>query len=454
MAFAYVGDRGTAQAKDSATTLSLSPTTGMPAGALVVVWFTTDSVHNAGSPETDLNRRMRVTDSNGNTYVTLVAQTGGGTQTFCMASLFICRLRTALSTSDTITAEFHTNGGTAAKAMSVSEFSMSADPLKTWAFRTKANVVSSAIDPPAISFTGLESNTEYLLLHLLAGEGPNTDTYTWDADYTQITGDGTTGGADDTNQHVRGGWRIATLTADTVNVTSLTADRDYTQLYAAVIETPLDGAFPNWPVLDDFNRANENPLDNGTWNTTITTTDVFKGQLLSNEAAPGSNNGGSVWNTTLTGADGEAYMTLAEIHSPSATAVHLHSSGSAAGGTFNSWGLEYAVGQTNAVGPYIVLGSGANGASSAQIDQPSLRIWTDIADGGKIGLQRRAPVSHVWVDYGQGVGWEWVAATYEIATLNSGKPGFGIRGSTNRIDDFGAGVEPGWIPQIYRRTSS
>ncbi len=454
MAFAFVGDRGATNQKSSGTTLSMSPNANMPVGALHVVWFTTDSVHNPGSPEADFNRRMRAYDSAGNTYITLGAQTDGGTNIYCMAALFVSRLRYGLTTAQTVTVEFDTNGGTQANAMMTAEFSMTVDPLMTWAVSSRGPVNSNsrAVDPPAVTISSLASGFQYLLLHLLAGEGPDTDAYTWDADYTQVSGSGTTGGADDTNQHIRGGWRIATLTTDTVDVTSTTADRDYTQIYTALCEVAMDGAFPNWPVLDDFNRADENPLDNGTWNTTDSATDGQRGQLISNQAAAGTTVGGSFWNTTLSGADGEAYMTIATIGtSPTATALHFHTAGQANTANMDGWAIEYTTGATNSVGPHINVGSSANGASAAQVDNLAMRIWSTLTNGSKIGIQRRAPITHVWVDYAGGGGWEWVAAVHESVTINAGRPAFSLRASTTRIDDFGAGVEPGWAPQIYRR---
>lgn len=432
----------------------MSPTGNVIAGRLFVVWFATDSVHDSGNVENDLNRRMKCEDDAGNTYATLVASVDGGTNgTHGMGAIFVSRLRFGLTTSNTVTVTTHTPGGTTAMAMSTAEFSMTIDPQKTWAVtsRSPRALNTRLADPGSITFGGsMASGFEYLLLHCLTAEGPNTDTYTWDSDYTQIAGDGTTGGADDSNMHVRGGWRIATLTNDTVDVTALSTFRDYTQLLTAVCEVSLDGSFPNWPVLDDFNRADENPLDNGTWNTSDSATDGNRGYLTSNQAA--ANVGGSFWSSTFTGGDGEVYMTIATIGtSPTATAVHFHTSGQANTTNMDGWAIEYAEGATNAVGHHITVGSSANGAAAAQVDNQRMRIWTTLTNGSKIGFQRRDPVTHVWVDYAAGNGWEWVGAVHEVNVINSGRAAFGLRATTTRIDDFGAGVEPGFIPQFYRR---
>src|SRR3989304_3546894 len=55
-----------------------------------------------------------------------------------------------------------------------------------------ATLATDALDPGAITPGSLTSR-EYLWIHGLAGEGPQTDAYTWDADYTQVSGNGTTG---------------------------------------------------------------------------------------------------------------------------------------------------------------------------------------------------------------------------------------------------------------------
>ena len=256
MAFNYVADRGTANSKTADTTLALTPTGTLPVGALAVVYVASDPSGDI-TPPGSTNPRWKVTDSVGNVWVTLGmhCQNSGDE---AGAGIFVCQLTTALTTSDTVTlTSKHTM---TAKAMSLVEFSIGEG--KKWCVQVAPTVSNNtASDPASLTHTPGASGIEYLWLHALAGEGPNTDAYTWDADYTEITGDGTTGGSADTNMHVRGGWRIASTTADTVDVTSDTADRDYAQVLIAVREVDYDSEFPTIaPVLDDFDRANEDPL--------------------------------------------------------------------------------------------------------------------------------------------------------------------------------------------------
>lgn len=98
------------------------------------------------------------------------------------------------------------------------------------------SVATDGADPASLTLSGLSSR-EYLFIHALGAEGPGTDAYTWDAGWTEITGiSGTTGGSASSNIHLRVGYKIATATSATVDVTSTTSDRDYAQVIVAFKE--------------------------------------------------------------------------------------------------------------------------------------------------------------------------------------------------------------------------
>lgn len=106
------------------------------------------------------------------------------------------------------------------------------------------NTVAIGIDT---FLAGEFSAIDGLFLHVLGAEGANTDAYTWDADYTQFDGNGTTGAGAASNIHVRGGFRIANLATDTVDVTSTTGDRDYAQVMAILkIQAGSGGGGGGW----------------------------------------------------------------------------------------------------------------------------------------------------------------------------------------------------------------
>lgn len=458
MSFTSEGGRGTATRTSVASsnqdlTLSISPTSDIPAGQLLVVWFAADSTHDPGNPaSTELNERMACHDDAGNLYATIAARTDGGSNIYSMGAIFISRLDFDLTTADSITVTWRAVTGGGKAAISLHEFST--DPDLRWAVTDRGPTTSTgrASDPSSISLSSLESR-EYLLLHALTVEGPDTDAYTWDTDYTQIAGAGTTGGADTDNIHLRGGWRIATLTSDTVDVTSDTADRDWTQLFVAVTEVLYDGEFPIEPVIDDFNRADEEPIgtSDGNWSTTenvhpSSATLRFL-RVVSNQAAgsTATGSGGSWWiDEVYQDADGEVYVTIA---TAGAAGVHFNGSGSANVATVDGLAAAWVLTNVRTVRDYIALGSSGN---TGGVDAQALRLWADVANGLKFGIQRRSPVLSLWVDIGGG--WRWAGAVHGNGLLaayqNGGKLGLQADSGT-RLEDFGGG--PLWRPGFMRR---
>ncbi len=441
MAFASVGSRGTNTAKAAGATLSLSPTATIAAGQLLAVWASWDNRATDGiySPI------LMCTDSVGNIYVTVFCDdpTTGGANTKPMGAIFLSRLRAQLATTDTLTI---TCGSAlpVAKAVSLWEFSLTSSGFR-WATSDRtANLRNIGVDPGAVTILGLDSQ-QYLLLHVLGAEAPSTDAYTWDADYTQITAAGTTGGAADTNITVLGGWRIATLTTDTVDVTSDTADRDYTQGLCAIAEIP-EASFPTTPVLDSFTRADEDPLAAPAWEALTCTAGTGTGglRLLSNVAARqaiGTGIGGQWWGTSVAQNDAEVFatMTTAPTVAGDLLGLGLHGAGCGNAGNRTGYGLEWTKKPSaNAAGDYITIDK----AGFAAITKHAL-IWRDVAAGNKLGVQRKGKVNSVWLDVG--AGWEWVAAVYHtLATesFSSGKLGLILHNTSPRADDFGGGAIP------------
>lgn len=68
-------------------------------------------------------------------------------------------------------------------------------------------------------------------------------------------------------------------------------------------------AFPTTPVLDDFNRANENPLSNGTWAGNIFG-DTAACKLDTNEATAAAPFASSRWSAATFGPDIEVYTDI------------------------------------------------------------------------------------------------------------------------------------------------
>ena len=457
MAFSSVGSLGTASVKETGYNLSMSPSRDVAAGQLVVIWVAWDSIYSVFA-DSDGTERFSISDYDGNIYCTL----GGETDTqgfynegaFC--GIFISQLRSPLTTSSVITVSGE-NDILKAKAMSMWEFSIASG--MRWAGVDTNREATATIggDPPSSTLT-VDVSQEHLWLHGLGVEGPNSDTYTWDGAFTEIDADGTTGGSDTANIHIRGGWKISTDNSVTVNVSSDTADRDNTQVLTAVCEVQPQ-PFPTTPILDNFNRANEEPLDNGTWDTTNAAGPSSPGtrlmKLTSNQAAAGSTAaGGQFWAASFANAV-EAYVSI-----PTWTAgeidVHFHTAGASQLATLDGSGVAWKGNDPQAIGTYLDLGRSGDQGGIAH--SWVVRAWVSGANGYKLGIQRTPAgfggqgVDHAWVDLGSG--WEEVSALFLGRTDQriSGLLAMAVWDSTARLDDFGGGefIEP-FIPQVYRR---
>jgi len=400
---------------------------------------------------------MACYDDAGNVYHTLAASVGGGSNNeFPMGALFMSRLRNGLSTTNTIhvLSDVRQFGG--ARAMAVEEFSMDETGTYVWAVTDRGPVRKSShgIDPEAITINDLNPR-DYLFLHLLGCEGPNGDTYTWDADYTEIAGNGTSGGADDSNIHVRGGYRIATLvTEDTVDITASNPTRDTIQLLVAITEIIYEPEFPISTILDDFNRADEAPLDNGNWDTAGSAGPTAGLRLLQieNQQARGQTSGGAggQWwiDPVFEDPDVEVFARVVEVGN--AFQIQCFGKGYTNNGNAGGLGARWLPegGQNGlAVADHIEVGSVGN---SGGIDNDTLRTWINVQPSFQFGIQRIAPNMNIWVDIGSG--WEWACAIHANGALlqsdSEGKLGLAL-GNDAIADDFGGG--PLWIPQIYRR---
>lgn len=230
MAWGSVGTLGSTQEKVDDTTMTLVTLAAAEAGNVVVVVVATN---NDAIGDGDTGEVAAISDESGNTWSKAVEFTNGqgAADAGAVVSIWYSKITTTIPLNGLITVTFTVSS--AAKAMTVWEFTIGAGNVVS--VEGSATLATDGADPGAITLGSLASQ-EYLWIHGLAGEGPNADAYTWDADYQQIDGNGTTGGSAASNMHVRGGYRIFTGTTDTVDVTSTTADRDYAQALAALKE--------------------------------------------------------------------------------------------------------------------------------------------------------------------------------------------------------------------------
>lgn len=464
--FTSIGSLGTTNVKSLGTPITFSPDSNVAAGRIVVLWVAYDSVYNIAAPQNWLQQRWACFDDAGNIWVTLGAETdtGGFFATGPASILFMSQLRNGLATSDTITVDNQADGSLTAKALSAWEFSINSG--FHWAATDRGPVVSraAASDPGATGINDLVSQ-EYLFLHVLAVEGPDTDAYTWDGSWTEVDGDGTTGGADDTNVHVRGGFKIATSTAENFNITSDTADRDWCQVVVAICGVAATD-FPTSSVLDNFNRADEDPLDNSTWFTDRTCGPSSPGSprfmaLSGNRANGGSTNaGGQQWDTEFFNCV-EVFVDIPVLGSSSPDTgvdVFFHLDESSHNATLEGYGVAWR-GPVFGNSLYWGLEGGTAGFQGG-VGTPYFRAHVVPSAGSKLGAKRlEAPPSGLAVDaffIDIGDGWEQVAAIYRnhpSAFRNVGYLGVAVWDPDTEVDNFGGGEVDciQWMPEFIRR---
>jgi hypothetical protein len=223
----FVAHRGSANAKTGATSISVSPSAEIPAGAIVLVRCVSFPVNAEG----DTNFHS-VSDSKSHTWTKLhehsrFPSSGNGATN----SLWMAKLTSALTTSDTVTLSLSSSPTSNAKAIGLEEFSVASG--KTFS-PAGANAANGSSSTPSVTLSGLSSAARLWLGHVTR-QRPNGDTYTQDSDYNDTTKFGTTGGSATSNQSSVAGYRIATLTGDTYNI-SIQTSGNWVAVLAAVDE--------------------------------------------------------------------------------------------------------------------------------------------------------------------------------------------------------------------------
>lgn len=434
MAFASVGSLGSAHDKTLAATISLSPTSNVPVGHLVVVCYTSTQ---SGTGVALNGLWFGCYDSVGNQYAGFVTAGGGNTSTI----IWVSQLNYALTTTDTISVQRWEAGATNTKAVSLWEFTVDG----AWSLETFQQDGNSGVDPAAQTISGLASR-EHLFLHALGSNGPATDSYTLSTHYTGMTQDGTTGGAGNTNWTIVPEFRILTGTGDTVDITNNSEAPGYAQQYVALREYSDTVPFPSTPILDTFTRADESPIAGG-WNTSGWNIATAYLAVVFNAAADRANDSGfpaQVWATAWSGTDVETYATITAIpnivDAPVGTLIgqaplsHF--------GTSARWRVR----------PQAIYGYGGRdcltfGNQPTNIEAGGAGWYSTpaLVAGNKLGVRTRGTICQVWTDTGDG--WKrWGARPIQpsaIPPLYSGLTIYINGGGNNqvaRMDDFGGGA--------------
>jgi hypothetical protein len=456
-------------------TMEISPSADVPAGDFVAVFVAWTS-HYFFGPNGTQTPECSVSDDAGNRYLQLCSSYPNGGQIW--VGLFISQLRADLETTNTITLKHY---GPGAKAVSLEQFSL--DPLdvgvdRRWAFdfdRLVTVWTGAGTDPGAVAYSGLDANREYLMLHVLASYGQQSDGFSaWDADYTQIAGDGTSGHGNASGApppgdvQVRGGFRIVSgLSSDTVDVTASGTTRETAQALAAIVALIPDGdypTFPNTPLIDDFNRTNEDPADGGIWDTTGNQPGfgTARTRVVANRNAMSSSGTGSGSQWTLDEMFTESGSGEFEVWGTAVTVGDLvlaMGTGSGQAATVGAAAVGYRDSSMRALNAATFpIGATFFGSTGFNGDVPGVTgvIWGVMADGEKLGLQQLnwdIWIQHLFRDFG--AGWEWVAAiqrSHNPEFYSQGFFGVGFEGDTaSRLDDFGGGPLTREFPQFMRR---
>jgi hypothetical protein len=190
----FVQNIGQVSTKTTGTSMQISVAKAVAAGNTIIVRVATD--YSASAPT--------VTDSKGNTYTRdRTAPNSGNT---IRAAIFSAPVTTALGVGDSITI---TSPNVAARVAVADEFS----GLLSSSVLDKQNGTSGSSTTPGTSISITTAQANELVVGFVAVEGPTDDTYTEDSlgQFSSLSREGTSGGTDDTNITVNGGYKSVSV---------------------------------------------------------------------------------------------------------------------------------------------------------------------------------------------------------------------------------------------------
>jgi RHS repeat-associated protein len=183
------------------------------------------------------------------------------------------------------------------------------------------------------------------------------------------------------------------------------------------------------PVIDNFNRANETLSDGGKWTNNIASTGETGLKVLSNQLSSSTSTTATAWrNDQRYGPDTEVVVTIAT--KPNAgNSVRLYARVQTPGsGSYDGYMVRY---QEN---------SGTDQVFIERIDASTITTLTtlnqEFAAGDKLKLRVIGNAIQAWRYAGSS--WSEVGETSDPRYDAAGYVGVGLRGTTGRLDDFGA----------------
>lgn len=230
MAWGGFTARGVTQNKTAGPVTTLAPTQNLPVNAVMILVCVTDNINTAGGNSNTHN----VCDTQRNQWVRAFEFTNAAAAAAGITlSVWVSWLSTQIATTDSV--YLVTTGNTTAHAIGLFEASVASG--RAPGIVAFAASQQDATSSPTVSISGLASQ-EYALLGVVAREADTAGTYVMDADYTERTKFGTTGGAAGVDVSAIIGTRIATLTGDTFAPTTLSVAADVVTGLVALYEAP------------------------------------------------------------------------------------------------------------------------------------------------------------------------------------------------------------------------
>ena len=196
--------------------------------------------------------------------------------------------------------------------------------------------------------------------------------------------------------------------------------------------------FPTTGILDNFNRADENPLsDGGNWSGPIFPGDQ-RHQVLTNLAAGAGAFPESYRSNTTYGPDAECFFTIQTLP--------------ATGEYVSPW-VRMQTPNTTGLDGYTVTWTKLAGVDSLQLfridntvgTQLGATVSLEMGAGDRLGIEAIGSVISVYVN--QGSGWVQQISATDATYGAAGNIGMDSSETTYRIDDFGGGTAAAVTPQ-------
>ena len=253
MTWAHQGNRGTVAAKAASTTTVVSVTATVAVGRVLVVHVATDNLGNTAGATSHISS---VADSQGNSYskVSEYTQTGGSSADGVTVAIYVSKIATQLTTSDTVTV---THPNVVARTAGLEEYSISGTGISV----AGNNGAIGSGTSGSVTLSGLAS-AEYLWVGQFGFEDKSNVTFTGDTDYSYRTQHSTgTGGAGAANITGNPADRVYSGASDTFEFSSLSTSSDFAIVLGALQET---GGGPTYTLTAAYGSFTQTGQASGT----------------------------------------------------------------------------------------------------------------------------------------------------------------------------------------------